>query len=97
MIRFEKDNYIMYFEDADAAAAWLAKEHDEGGQFEDLIDEVSDNFGRWVNEHWDAYDILCEPHHFSYDELYSEWFDGLAYDIHHNYIEYFDNENPEVD
>ena len=97
MIRFEKDNYIMYFEDADAAAEWLAKEYDEGGRFEDLINEVSDNFGRWVNEHWSAYDILCEPHHFNYDELYAEWLECLAYDIHHNYIEYFYNENPEVD
>ena len=97
MIRFEKDNYIMYFEDADAAARWLAKENDEGGQFEDLINEVSDNFGRWVNDHWDAYDILCDPQDFNYDELYSEWLEGLAYDIHHNYIEYFYNENPEVD
>ena len=63
MIRFEKDNYIMYFEDADAAAKWLAKENDVGGQFEDLINEVYDNFGRWVNHHWTAYDILCELHH----------------------------------
>ena len=93
MIKFEKDNYIMYFEDADAAAEWLAKENDEGGQFEDLINEVYDNFGRWVNDHWTAYDILCELHHFNYDELYAEWLDGLAYDIHHNYIEYFTNEN----
>lgn len=97
MIKFEKDNYIMYFKDADAAAAWLAKEYDEGGQFEDLLNEVSDSFGRWVNEHWSAYDILCEPHHFNYDELYAEWLEALAYDIHHNYIEYFYNENPEVD
>ena len=97
MIRFEKDNYIMYFEDADVAAKWLAKENDEGGQFEDLINEVYDNFGRWVNDRWTAYDILCEPHHFNYDELYAEWLEGLAYDIHHNYIEYFYNENPEVD
>ncbi len=97
MIRFEKDSYIMYFEDADAAAKWLAKENDMGGQFEDLINEVYDNFGRWVNDHWTAYDILCEPHHFNYDELYAEWLEGLAYDIHHNYIEYFYNENPEVD
>ena len=44
MIRFEKDNYIMYFEDADAAAAWFAKENDEGGQFSELMDEVYDNF-----------------------------------------------------
>ena len=97
MIKFEKDNYIMYFEDADAAAQWLAKENDEGGQFSELMDEVYDNFGRWVNEHWTAYDILCEPHHFNYDELYAEWISGLAYDIHHNYLEYFYNENPEVD
>ena len=92
MIRFEKDNYIMYFEDADAAAKWLAKEFDMGGQFEDLINEVYDNFGHWVNDQWSAYDILCEPHHFNYDKLYSEWLEGLAYDIHHNYIEYFYNE-----
>ena len=97
MIRFEKDNYIMYFEDADAAATWLAKENVEGGQFEDLINEVYDNFGRWVNHYWTAYDILCEPHHFNYDELYAEWLEGLAYDIHHNHIEYFYNENSEVD
>ena len=97
MIRFEKDNYIMYFEDADAAAKWLIKEYDENGQFSDLLDEVYNNFGRWVNWHWTAYDILCEPHHFNYDELYVEWIEGLAYDIHHNYIEYFYNENPEVD
>ena len=96
MIRFEKDNYIMYFEDADAAADWLVEEHDEGGQFSDLLDEVYNNFGRWVNWHWTAYDILCEPHHFNYDDLYAEWLEGLAYDIHHNYIEYFYNENPEV-
>lgn len=97
MIRFEKDNYIMYFDDADAAAEWLAKENEEGGQFEDLINEVSDNFGRWVNDHWTAYDILCDVKHFNYDELYAEWLEGLAYDIHHNFIEYFYNENPEVD
>ena len=96
MIRFEKDNYIMYFEDADAAAAWLIKEHDEEGQFADLLDEVYNNFGRWVNLYWTAYDILCEPQHFNYDELYAEWLEGLAYDIHHNHIEYFYNENPEV-
>ena len=96
MIKFEKDNYIMYFEDADAAAAWLIKEHDEEGQFADLLDEVYNNFGRWVNLYWTAYDSLCEPQHFNYDELYAEWLEGLAYDIHHNHIEYFYNENPEV-
>jgi hypothetical protein len=96
MIRFEKGNHIMYFEDADAAAAWLAKENDEGGQFSKLIDEVYDNFGRWVNHHWSAYDILCELHHFNYDELYAEWLEELAYDIHHNSVEYFYNESPEV-
>jgi hypothetical protein len=97
MIKFEKDNYIMCFENADAATDWLVKEYDENGQFSDLLDEVYNNFGRWVNWHWTAYDILCEPHHFNYDELYREWLEGLAYDIHHNYIEYFYNENPEVD
>ena len=61
------------------------------------MDEVYDNFGRWVNDRWTAYDILCEPHHFNYDDLYNEWLNGLAYNIHHNYIEYFYNENPEVD
>jgi hypothetical protein len=96
MIKFEKDNYIMYFADADTAASWLIKEHDEDGQFADLLDEVYNNFGRWVNWHWTAYDVLCEPHHFNYDELYAEWLEGLAYDIHHNHIEYFYNENPKV-
>ena len=97
MIKIEKDSYIMYFEDADAATDWLVKEYDENGQFSDLLDEVYDNFGRWVNHHWTAYNILCELHHFNYDELYAEWLDELTYDIHHNYIEYFYNENPEVD
>ena len=96
MIKFEKDNYIMYFEDADAAAEWLVKKYNEDGQFSDLLDEVYNNFGRWVNLYWTAYDILCEPHHFNYDELYAEWLERLAYDIHHNHIEYFYNENPEV-
>ena len=93
MIRFEKDNYIMYFEDADAAAEWLVKEYNEGGQFKKLINEVYDNFERWVNNCWTAYDILCEPHHFNYDELYAEWFDELTYDIHYNHVEYFYNED----
>lgn len=97
MIKFEKDNYIMLFEDADKAAEWLVKEFDEGGQFEEVLPEVAQTFASYVNDNYTAYDILCEPHYYKYDEMYNEWLSELAYDIHHNYIEYFTNDEVDND
>ena len=95
MIKFEKDNYIMYFEDADAAAEWLVKEWGTDGNFANILENEFYTFGYWLNDHYNALDILIMK--YTYEELYKEYMEDLAYDIHHNYIEYFYNENPEVD
>ena len=93
MIKFEKDNYVMYFEDADKAAEWVINQYENGDEFEDVLQDIYKDFGTWVNDQWTAYDILSESTHYYFDELWDEWARDLAYGIHHNYFDYFTNED----
>ena len=95
MIKFEKDNYIMYFEDADQAAEWVIDQYENGGEFEGILEDIYTDFGSWVNDNWTAYDILSEPTHYIFDELWDEWKANIAHDIHYNLFDYFTNEDKE--
>lgn len=95
MIKFEKDNYIMYFEDADKAAEWVINQYENGGEFEDILEDIYEDFGGWVNDQFTAYDILSDKAHYDFDELWKEWAEDLAYGIYHNHFDYFTNEDKE--
>lgn len=93
MIKFEKDNEVIEFENARAAAEWLTEMHDLNDEkYGLLLEDVEEPFDWWVNNNYTAYDILCEPHYFNYDELYEEWFNGLIWNIENNYLNYFTND-----
>ena len=89
MIKFEKDEFIMFFSNGDEAVVWLEKEFKEGGRFEDLLSECEDTFADWLNYNYSAFEILLGD--YNYDELHKEWAEDLAYDIEHNCIDYFYN------
>lgn len=92
MIRFEKDNKITYFKDAEAAAEWLETKWDEGDEeFGQILEDEYTPFAFWVNDNWTAMDILMD-NDFNYEDLHNEWLAELAYQIYHNGIEGFVNE-----
>ena len=88
MIKFEKDNYIMYFNTAEDAAQWLVEEWDKGGEFASILDNKFYTFSYWLNDHYSAMDILIMK--YTYAELFEEYIEGLAYNIYHNNICYFE-------
>ena len=88
MIKFEKDNYIMYFKTAEDAAQWLVEEWDAGGEFESILEDEFYTFGYWLSDHYSALDILTMQ--YTYEELYEEYMEGLVYDIYHDNICYFE-------
>ena len=96
MIRFEKDNYIMFFKDADIAAEWVINQYENCGDFEGILEDIYKDFGSWVNDQWTAYDILSESTHYNFDELWDEWKSILAHGIQHNHFDYFTNEDKEA-
>ena len=88
MIKFEKDIFITYFKTAEDAAEWLVEEWDKGGEFANILENEFYTFGYWLNDHYTAIDILTMG--YTYNELYEEYFEGLAYDIYHDNITYFE-------
>ena len=88
MIKFEKDNYIMYFKTAEDAAQWLVEEWDKEGEFANILENEFYTFGHWLNDHYNALDILIMK--YTYEELYEEYMEGLAYDISHENLAYFE-------
>jgi hypothetical protein len=89
MIKFEKDEVVKYFDNDKEAAQWLDQEYKSGGRYAELLEEISEPFHWWVNDHWSAYDILSDPEHFTYDSMHEEWLLELAYDIRNGYVPYF--------
>ena len=71
----------------------MVEQFDKGGRFEDLLADIYQTFSGWINDNYTTYDIVCEPQCFKYDELYNEWFYELAYEIYHNELDYFTNED----
>ena len=87
MIKFEKNDYIMYFNTAEDAAQWLVNEWDTGGDFCSVLENEFYTFGYWLNDHFSALDILIMK--YTYEELHEEYMEGLAYDIYHENLAYF--------
>ena len=94
MIKFEKDNYIMYFKTAEDAAEWLISEWEVLGRFGDILADEDLTFGCWLNDHYNALDILTMG--YTYDELYEEYLEGLVYDIYNDNVPYFERVEDEV-
>ena len=95
MIRFEKGDVVKYFANGMEAAEWMEEEWENLGEFQDLLEDEAETFGYWLNDNFTAFDILTDRT-LTYDDLHTEWIEGLAHDIEHNYIAYFHNEG-EVD
>ena len=89
MIKFEKDNEITFFATAEEVVEWLENEYKSGGRYAELLEEISEPFHWWVNDHWSAYDILSDPEWYTYDSLHQDWVSELAYDIRNGYMPYF--------
>ena len=93
MIKFEKDNKIIYFKNAEEAAQWLIDQyHGFNNEYNELLEEIYVIFEDWVNDQWSAYDILCSLSHWDYEYIYNEWMQGLIFNIQENNLSYFTNE-----
>ena len=80
MIKFERDNVITYFKDAEAALAWLIENYNKGNDY-DLLSEYGYCFPAWVNLNYNAMDILLDPEYYNYNDLYEMWEDEVMSDI----------------
>lgn len=96
MIKFEYDNKIIYFKDAEAVLEWLIRNYEEGNKY-DLLSDYSYSFPIWLNRNYSAMDIVLEPDYYTYDYLYELWEEEMLYDICAGYFDELqmmeDNEN----
>ena len=86
MIKFERDNKITYFKDAEAVLEWLIENYNEGNEY-DLLSEYSYCFPAWVNQNYNAMDILLEPNYYTYDYLYELWEEEITSDINSGWFD----------
>ena len=95
MIKFEKNNYITYFEDEENAAEWLIEEYENYGQF-DIIREYYDDFIYWVNDNFSAYDILTSvPGDYTLENVREDWERYIKWNIRDGNYEEFTIEEEE--
>ena len=95
MIKFEKNNYITYFEDEENAAEWLIEEYENYGQF-DIIREYYDDFIYWVNDNFSAYDILTSvPGDYTLENVREDWERYIKWNIRDGNYEEFTVEEEE--
>ena len=87
MIKFEKDNYIMYFDCAETAAEWLVEQHEKGGDF-DIISDYYDEFEYWLNDRYTAYEILKYPTDYSLEEIHEQWLYYIVCQVENCYDEF---------
>ena len=80
MIKFERDNEITYFKDAEAVLEWLIENYDNMNEY-DLLSEYSCCFPAWVNGNYCAFDILLDPVYYTYEYLYELWKEEVLCDI----------------
>ena len=80
MIKFERDNEITYFKDAETALEWLIENYNKGNDY-DLLSEYCCCFPAWVNQNYNAMDILLDPEYYNYNDLYEMWEDEMCSDI----------------
>ena len=86
MIKFERDNKITYFKDAEAALEWLIENYNKGNEY-DLLSDYSSSFPAWVNQNYSAMEILLNPDYCSYDNLYELWKEDTIYDINSGWFD----------
>ena len=72
MIKFERDNEITYFKDAEATLEWLIENYYKGNEY-DLLSEYCCCFPAWVNHNYNAMEILLDPEYYTYNYLYELW------------------------
>ena len=95
MIKFEKNNYITYFEDEEDAAEWLIEEYENYGKF-DIIREYYDDFIYWVNDNFSAYDILTSvPGDYTLENVREDWERYIKWNIRDGNYEEFTIEEEE--
>ena len=80
MIKFERDNEITYFKDAEAVLEWLIENYHQGNKY-DLLSEYSCCFPAWVNQNYNAMEILLDPVYYNYNDLYELWCKEVMIDI----------------
>ena len=76
MIKFEKDNYLIYFKDEEAVIEWLIDNHNSDNPQFDLLDWYDCDFHFWVNDNYTAMDIL--DYHLTREDLVEDWRDALG-------------------
>ena len=95
MIKFEKNNYITYFDNEEDAAEWLIEEYENYGQF-DIIREYYDDFIYWVNDNFSAYDILTSvPGDYTLENVREDWERYIKWNIRDGNYEEFTIEEEE--
>ena len=95
MIKFEKNNYITYFDNEEDAAEWLIEEYENYGQF-DIIREYYDDFIYWVNDNFSAYDILTSvPGDYTLENVREDWERYIKWNIKDGNYEEFTVEEEE--
>ena len=80
MIKFEHDNKIAFFKDAEAVLEWLIENYHKGNEY-DLLSEYSCCFPAWVNQNYNAMEILLDPEYYTYNYLYELWEEEVISDI----------------
>ena len=86
MIKFECDNKITYFKDAEAVLEWLIRNYEKGNEY-DLLSDYSCCFPAWVNQNYNAMEILLDPEYYNYNDLYELWREEVMVDIRTGYFD----------
>ena len=96
MIKFERNNEITVFTNAEAALEWLIRNYEKGNEY-DLLSEYSCCFPAWVNQNYNAMEILLDPEYYTYNYLYELWEEEVISDINSGWFDELqpmeDNEN----
>ena len=86
MIKFERDNEITYFKDAEAVLEWLIRNYEKGNKY-DLLSDYCCCFPAWVNQNYNAMEILLDPEYYNYNSLYELWEEEVMIDIRAGYFD----------
>ena len=86
MIKFERDGEITYFKDAEAALEWLVENYNKGNDY-DLLSDYCCCFPAWVNQNYNAMDILLDPQYCNYNYLYELWEEEVMSDIRNGWFD----------
>ena len=85
MVKFECDNTIIIFNNAEGALEWLIANYESMNEY-DLLSDYCCCFPAWVNSCYNAFDIVLDPGYYNYENLYELWKEEVLREIRNGYF-----------